>query len=281
MGGGRGGVGVLSNFCASAPHSHSFSSLLTTSCSWSMTHLCIIIWNSWEKEMYQFKGNPCLPKWKKIPEQNTTRNLFPVLLLLYLVQLLHFELEQSFSLSITISVGEPLPKRRACAGGRSEGWRAGVSGWVLDSGLWSACTRESFCLSWGCCVYLPLAGVCRHCSAGCCWKCLCLCVFRSVSLCVLVCIRFPTLLVTAKRDMAERRYYQVGTVHRRGCDAHKTTCFRKSLEKILLEKLMDRFVHHFWRPAAMVHVKLPSKHLQYFPWTWRAQGSASARTPNL
>lgn len=30
-GGRKGGIGVLSNFCASAPHLHSFSFLLTTS----------------------------------------------------------------------------------------------------------------------------------------------------------------------------------------------------------------------------------------------------------
>lgn len=36
-------------------------------------------------------------------------------------------------------------------------------------------------------------------------------------------------------------------------------------KKNLLERLVDRFVNHFWKPAAMVHVKLPSKHLQYFP----------------
>lgn len=56
----------------------------------------------------------------------------PALLLLYPVQLLHFQLEQSFSLSIIISAGKLLPNR--CAGGRGEGWCAGVSGWGLDSG---------------------------------------------------------------------------------------------------------------------------------------------------
>lgn len=99
--------------------------------SWSMTHLCIIIRNSWEKEMYQFKGNPCLPKWKNLWAKYNKKSL-PALLLPYPVQLLHFQLQQSFSLSIIISVGKLLPNR--CAGGRGEGCCAGVSGRVLDSG---------------------------------------------------------------------------------------------------------------------------------------------------
>lgn len=148
---------------------------------------------------------------EKIPEQNTTRNLFLALLLLYLVQLLHLQLEQSFSLSITINVGKLLPNHHPFAGGRGEGWCAGVSGWVLDSGC--ECVQLCVCPHQG--VLLPFLGeavcvpaprrMCGHCSAGHCWKCLR--VFGSVSLCVhtcvLVCVCFPTLLVSAKRDMAE------------------------------------------------------------------------------
>lgn len=37
--------------------------------------------------MYQFKGNPCLPKKKKIPEQNVPENPFTALLLLSSVSL--------------------------------------------------------------------------------------------------------------------------------------------------------------------------------------------------
>lgn len=132
---------------------------------------------------------------EKISEQNTTRNLFSALLLLYLVQLLHLRLEQSFSLRIITSVGELFPNPWACAGGRGEGWCAGVSGWVLDSGCVSAHTRESWRDSWGMlCVSAPRR-VCGHCCAGRCWKCLCLCIiFGSASLCVhasvLVCVCF-------------------------------------------------------------------------------------------
>lgn len=55
----------------------------------------------------------------------------------------------------------------------------------------------------------------------------------------------------------------------RGCNADETTCFRKSLEKNVLERLVNRSVFHFWmclfKAAAMVHVKPISKHLQYSP----------------
>lgn len=170
MGGGRGGVGVLSNFCASAPHSHSFSSLLTTS--------LLLIYDSFMHYHSKFLGERNVSiqreslsaKMKKIPEQNT-RDLFPALLLLYLVQLLHFWLEQSFSLSITISVGKQFPNLRACARGRGEGWCAGVSGWVLDSGC--ECVQLCVCPHQG--VVLPFLGDavisafpggCGHCSAG-------------------------------------------------------------------------------------------------------------------
>lgn len=199
MGGGRGGVGVLSNFCASAPHSHSFSSLLTTS--------PFLIYDSFMHYHSKFLGERNVSiqreslsaKMRKIPEQNTTRDLFPALLLLYLVQLLHFWLEQSFGLSITISVGKLFPNLSACAGGEV---KAGVQVclaecWTLSVSVCScvsAHTRESFCLSWGmlcvsafpggsCCIcfswgmllYLPFLGdpvvsapgrVCGHCSDG-------------------------------------------------------------------------------------------------------------------
>lgn len=106
---------------------------------------------------------------EKIPEQNT-RDLFPALLLLYLVQLLHFWLEQSFSLSITISVGKQFPNLRACARGRGEGWCAGVSGWVLDSGC--ECVQLCVCPHQG--VVLPFLGdaVVSVFPGGCCYICL-------------------------------------------------------------------------------------------------------------
>lgn len=143
---------------------------------------------------------------EKIPEQNTTRNLFPALLLLYPVQLLHFQPEQSFSLSIVISVGKLLPKHHACAGW--ERWRL-VCRWVwLGAGLrvW-VCTvvclpspgsRSAF--PGGCCVCLPLAGcagIALRVAVGSVCACVYLELCTCVYMCVLVCICSPALMVAA------------------------------------------------------------------------------------
>lgn len=198
MGGGRGGVGVLSNFCASAPHSHSFSSLLTTSCSWSMTHLCIIIRNSWEKEMYQFKGNPGLPKWKN-PWAKYDKKSLPCSPSSLPAATFAFPAWAKFQSKHHYQCGETSPKGLCvCWGGQEViihyyRWRLVCRCVWLSAGLWvwvcavvCLCTRELFCLSWGMlCVSAPRRG---HCSAGCCWKCLCLCVFGSVSVCVRACV---------------------------------------------------------------------------------------------
>jgi len=68
----------------------------------------------------------------------------------------------------------------------------------------SACTMESFCLSWGM-PYVPATGrVCMRCSASCCWKCWCVCVsIRSGGVCAYTCVyvhvSFITFGVCAKR----------------------------------------------------------------------------------
>lgn len=173
------------------PLTHTISpSCLPRRCSWSMTHLCIIIWNSWEKEMYQFKGNPCLPKKiknkkiikTKIPKQNITRNPFFALLLLSSVQPFHFQLEKSFSLSRAswTGAGELLQNRCVCRGTRYGlvcrcVWpRAGLCAWVCVT----AClhiSQSPSALTGGCCMSAP----CRvgiRCSPSCCWKYFCLCL---------------------------------------------------------------------------------------------------------
>lgn len=101
---------------------------------------------------------------KKIPEQNITRNPFPALLLLSPVQPSHFQLEQSFSLSIRSRCRGTAPKPLCvCCGKR---WRlvcrcvwlgAGLRAWVCIIVCLPIPPSPS-AFPGGCCVCPPLAG---------------------------------------------------------------------------------------------------------------------------
>lgn len=136
---------------------------------------------------------------EKIPEQNTTRNLFLALLLLYLLQLLHFQLEQSFSLSITISVGKPLPKGCVCAGGAGSNYsllqvKAGVQ--VCLAECWTLGVSVCSCVSVHQGVVLPFLGdavcICPSQGALLCWLLLevfvLVCIWKCVCVCTCVCL---------------------------------------------------------------------------------------------